>query len=195
MNRAASLLRVSGSFHAHIIGDHLNKDITTEGTSVFDSYIETVSRKPKTFAVLLEGRPTLVFRRTTDWDEMQSIRQRAINQTKAASEGNVHSAWKEFLSVDPTVAGRAVHLSSRHVGVLIDGELVQEKWEDLHFIKLAKLDPHGFNALMESVNNEVAVGWTVEDRDYFREASCKTQEEPDGDDSTAGSTPDMAPAP
>jgi hypothetical protein len=167
------------------------KDISKESDSIFDSYLENITSRPSTFAVYLENRPTLVFKRTEDWDEMQAIRLAAINQVKAARDGNVHAAWKKYIGSDLAVVGRVTHLARRHVGLLVEGKLKATPLGELDFLKMAKIDPHGFSALMEAFNDEIGVGWTVEDRDYFREAEEASKEEQDAHAQAAGSTEDL----
>lgn len=132
--------------------------------------MESISTKPSSFVVILEGRPTFVFRRTKDWEELQSIRTAAVNQARCASKNQVHQEWIPYIGSDPSVVGRAVHLAKRHMGFIVDGKVVNEVWGELNFLKMAKADPHGFDTLMEAIAGEVTVGWTIEDRDYFREA-------------------------
>lgn len=172
----------------------MSKDILNDKPSVFDAYIESVSKKPTTFVVALNDRPAFVFRRTTAWDEMQSIRLAAINQTKAAQDGNIHAEMKKYLGQDPSVMGRAVHLAKRHVGFMGDDGLIEEPWGEAQFIRLSAIDSYGFNSLMEAVNEEIGVGWTVEDRNYFREQDRVGQEEPDGNATAPCSAADMEPA-
>lgn len=166
-------------------------DIINEGGSTLDSYLENLSSKPARFAVRLQGRMTFAFRRTSDWDDLLRIRQRTVQQTKSVIDGNLIPEWKAYVSSDVTLIGKAVHLAARHIGVLVDGVLTGEPWSELDFLKLAKADPHGFTSLMDAVNEELGVGWTVEDQEYFRPEAGTVEAIPDGTAPVDGGPKDL----
>lgn len=177
-------------------------DITKTGLSEFDAYLENIAAKPATFAVrMFNGRPSLVFRRTIHHDEVKRIKDDALKAIQAVIENNYPSAWKPWIPNDLTVIGRAKHFAERHVGVLKwfdcdepteeqkglesfrqvgeqwqEERIVEEKWDELHFLMMAKRDGHGFQSLIDGMNEQLGVGYTSSDVTRFQREARPVQE-------------------
>lgn len=169
----------------------MSKEPNFDAPSDLESWIESLSQEVAHFYIRLsDGRPTLVFKKTGNWDELEEIKRRVKKAVQAVAENNCPAEWKKFIGQSLVPVGHAEWMANRHVGYLkwVDcdepaepgpthrqlGEQWQEeilipaKSETLTFLKMSHKDPLGFQSLSQAFFENVGVSWTSDDARYFR---------------------------
>ncbi len=171
---------------------------TKKTQTCFDEIMAEADSHAPNFRIKLTSYPhEFVFRRTRGWDDYRAIRDKAAEVVKATMKRIQPEEFMAVTGSDMLPVLRSVHFSMRHVGFIKtvwspcdepsepsdvfrktasgwqvkEEKFVDEPWGELSFLKLSQKDPHGFQSMVDALDAHISVGWSVEDRDYFREAA------------------------